>query len=576
MTIYLPSFIFYLLFLITLATGNNNTVAPTVSSTSGYHIPILPTNPAYPILPSTPTIPYNINSGAITCAQGSTFTTLPLGLGSPLIGGCGGAPPGAVCTPSFTGVGQACYVTTALAFNELGASTACAALGGQLANIQSFGEFYYLAASFPNEILWINSWQGDTYGTRCIDFTTGIGGSGAITVGECEHPYNALCEFKNVSCGNAPVGCFPGVNLLINGGFELPICNQPFCYFSTIPGWVVLHSDNTVGAVDEIDTTSVLPCIEGRQCTDLASTGQVNQYFQSFPTVVGATYQLSFDFAANPLCSTTPFTVTLNADIFDSSGTSLQSSSSPFSTTGGTVTPTNLNWMLKTIPFTATTTLSTVHFSGNTPVLNCGPILDNVAVTCLPPTGIPLIPTISPVLLPYPVTQPIYPTNPIQPIVIPTHPGTQPIVAPTYPTYPTYPIHPTYPTYPINPINPINPNFPINPINPNFPINPINPILNPTQPIYNKPIIGLPTGSVGTPTVPVAHPIVNPTVPVARPIVNPTIPIVNPTVPTQPVIIPSHPRPTHPRRHHHHHRKSEEVPIVKKSEDPFDSSFFKD
>jgi len=516
-----PSLIFFfsLILLISIGTDAGNTYAPTY----------IPNSPTY-IPNSAITIP-NINTGAATCPQGITFTTIPLGVGTGITGTCTTVPTGAVCTPYAAG-GQACYVSTVVKYSEPGAATACAALGGSLVNIQSFAEFYFLAITFPNQVVWINSWQGDAYSGRCIDFTTGGGGTAAITMDDCGQVYVGLCEFKNITCTNGPSSCITGTNLLINGGFELPVCNQPFCSFASIPGWVVLQADNSAGLV-KIDTTNLLPCIEGRQCLDLASSGQVNQYFQSFQTVVGASYQLNFYFTTNPSCSATPFTVILMVTVFDNIGTTLQST--PYSSTaGGTSILTTLNWRLQTTQFVATSTLTTIRFSGSTPVPSCGPIIDNVSVTCLSSLiNNPITPIPQPIIIPNPNQPIVIPTYPNQPVVVPTYPTTQPVVVPTYPT--TQPI--ITPTYPIT--QPI--------VTPNYPIT--QPIVIPsTQPVVpypsTHPTTGYPTG---------------------------------PNYPTYP--IPSYSQ-HHQRQHHqrqHHHKPA--VRVHKKLADSYSdsySSFLKD
>jgi len=129
---------------------------------------------------------------------------------------------------------------------------------------------------------------------------------------------------------------------------------------------------------------------QGAASLDLvgASAGGIGGVQQTFDTVPGTTYQLSFDLAGNygapPVIK--PLAVTING----------VTSNFTFDTTGRTFNA--MGWVRQTINFVATGTSSTVNFvsdvsaSGGT--LNAGAALDNVTVAPLAvvaaPVNVPL------------------------------------------------------------------------------------------------------------------------------------------------------------------------------------------
>jgi len=163
-------------------------------------------------------------------------------------------------------------------------------------------------------------------------------------------------------------------NLIINGGFEAPICNSGFCLFNNIDWWIVLQSDATTGPLVEIDNTAFVP-----QCTDMASTGAVNIYLQTFPTQPGNTYVLFWE-AANPDCSSSTISVSVTASLLDSNGVVLATVSFPFTGGDSVTNPSNMGWILYTLTFVASTIETTLLFTGTTQFSSCGPVLDDVSV----------------------------------------------------------------------------------------------------------------------------------------------------------------------------------------------------
>jgi len=166
--------------------------------------------------------------------------------------------------------------------------------------------------------------------------------------------------------------------LIINGGLEAPICNSGFCLFNNIDWWIVLQSDATTGPLIEIDNTAFV-CHSGIQCTDMASTGAVNIYLQTFPTQPGNTYVLFWE-AANPDCSSSTISVSVTASLLDSNGVVLATVSFPFTGGDSVTNPSNMGWILYTLTLVASTIETTLLFTGTTQFSSCGPVLDDVSV----------------------------------------------------------------------------------------------------------------------------------------------------------------------------------------------------
>jgi choice-of-anchor C domain-containing protein len=147
-----------------------------------------------------------------------------------------------------------------------------------------------------------------------------------------------------------------------------------------IPGWTV-----SVGNIDWEGATSCggWQASAGSKSLDLVGTGGIGGIQQTFDTVPGQTYQVSFDLAGNygapPVIK--PLAVTING----------VTTSYTFDTTGQSGL--NMGWTTKTLTFTATATSSTINFvsdvtaSGGT--LNAGAALDNVQIAAPGVVGTP-------------------------------------------------------------------------------------------------------------------------------------------------------------------------------------------
>ena len=204
-----------------------------------------------------------------------------------------------------------------------------------------------------------------------------------------------LTGVAGIAVGSAPAGALP-TNLVTNGSFEtLPAGTMlPGSGYqtvtaggsTTIPGWTVVtpstYSGPNVGSVDVVsDTYSTVPgsnwnAEDGHYSVDLAGTTQApGGVAQDVPTVVGATYTLSYWTAVNG--DETPgsnHTVTVNV-----------TGQSPVTiTAAGAGEP--LAWALHSSNIVATSSTTRIEFDDTTMPsdANQGPALDNVSLTPVP------------------------------------------------------------------------------------------------------------------------------------------------------------------------------------------------
>jgi choice-of-anchor C domain-containing protein len=159
-----------------------------------------------------------------------------------------------------------------------------------------------------------------------------------------------------------------------NGSFEV---GGPDCFLfnipagsTAIPGWVV--------SVGNIDWNGPPPCSvvasNGSESLDLVGSSGLGGIQQTFDTVPGVTYVVSFDLAGNPGAGPTikPLAVTVDGVTHNYT----------FDITGKTAT--NMGWVTETFTFVATSTSATINFvsdvleSGGP--LNAGAALDNVHI----------------------------------------------------------------------------------------------------------------------------------------------------------------------------------------------------
>lgn len=135
---------------------------------------------------------------------------------------------------------------------------------------------------------------------------------------------------------------------------------------TSIDGWTVVS-----GSVDYIGTYWVSS--DGSRSLDMTgSNGQPGAVSQTFTTVAGHTYEVTFDLAGNPFCAPTIKTLQVDAGGAPQTYT--------FNVTGHSLT--DMGWTEQTFEFTATGSSTTLKLTSMDAGL-CGPALDNVEVTDL-------------------------------------------------------------------------------------------------------------------------------------------------------------------------------------------------
>lgn len=165
-------------------------------------------------------------------------------------------------------------------------------------------------------------------------------------------------------------------NLLVNGSFELgPNSNSNNIPVGStvISGWIVTRApiDN------EVSTAGGWQAADGTHSLDLNGSPGVGGIAQTFGTVSGQQYQVTFSLAGNP---TTARITSLGVEAAG------QSAAFSFNTTGKTLF--NMGWVTKSWTFAATDSATTLEFfSTDTIDANIGPALDNVSVASVPEPG---------------------------------------------------------------------------------------------------------------------------------------------------------------------------------------------
>jgi len=157
-------------------------------------------------------------------------------------------------------------------------------------------------------------------------------------------------------------------SLIINGGFEQPAATVNQGALTSLPGWTL--SDNV-----DIYYTDTYPAAEGYQCLDLSGLTQAGSYIaQSFATVPGQQYHLSFMYANNCAVAESSGTVRIrgNATLVE---TTVSHSGS---------TPSAMNYSPFHADFTADSSSTELRFTHLT-MPTAGLILDAVRVGVLMP-----------------------------------------------------------------------------------------------------------------------------------------------------------------------------------------------
>lgn len=158
--------------------------------------------------------------------------------------------------------------------------------------------------------------------------------------------------------------------LIVNGGFEAPLAPPPCCTTTPptpIPGWTVTTGDVNVVTGTFASTNGNL-AYEANQYLDLVGQSGSGSMFQTFNTIAGKTYTLSFAYSHN---------------VF-----SVGAASAGFSVDGlmGTVShntgnSNGLDWQVYTNTFVASGNSATLTFTNTAGNQVGGVFLDAVSVT---------------------------------------------------------------------------------------------------------------------------------------------------------------------------------------------------
>lgn len=159
-------------------------------------------------------------------------------------------------------------------------------------------------------------------------------------------------------------------NLIVNGSFESSTFNGSFTTFGAgstgLTGWTI-----DFGSVDLIN--HYWQPSQGNYSLDLSGNDD-GVISQSFATVIGQKYVVSFDMAGNPDDKGTDFTKYLQVGL----------SQEPLYTFDTTTTSRNqMGWVTKSFVFQAVSTQTRLHFAGGQESAY-GVALDNISVTAVP------------------------------------------------------------------------------------------------------------------------------------------------------------------------------------------------
>ncbi len=169
--------------------------------------------------------------------------------------------------------------------------------------------------------------------------------------------------------------CMPAsasaAQLIVNGGFEAPTVDDPCCITSpptAIPGWTATPDVNVVNGTFSSNPGGTNLAYEGLQYLDLVGQSGMGSISQTFNTVIGQTYDISFAYSHNLFSGTQGATADFSVgDLIGSLSHSSGSNS-------------DLDWMIFTGSFTATDRSTTLTFTNLTGGPNEGVLLDAVSV----------------------------------------------------------------------------------------------------------------------------------------------------------------------------------------------------
>ncbi len=162
---------------------------------------------------------------------------------------------------------------------------------------------------------------------------------------------------------------------IVNGGFEAPTVEGSCCTTTPptpLPGWTV-DAGNVNVVLGTFGSTNGNLAYEGSQYLDLVGEGTVGSLSQSFATVAGQVYSLTFAFSHNLFSGLG--SASASYSVGDSTGAFSHS-------TGSNA---NLAWTLLNTNFTATGANTTLNFTNLTGGGNAGVLIDGVSVAAAVP-----------------------------------------------------------------------------------------------------------------------------------------------------------------------------------------------
>jgi len=169
--------------------------------------------------------------------------------------------------------------------------------------------------------------------------------------------------------------------LITNGSFEgsgLTGAYNPIYSGTAIPGWTVgnLGFNDGVHGVDLI--TTYWTASNGQDSVDL-SAFEAGSISQTFATVPGASYHITFDFSANPDSQFGITSYTMEVSVTGSAAQEYSYDTSIEGNTSNLPGPGNMKWKPQYFDFVATSTATTLTFTDTTVGAGwSGPAIDNV------------------------------------------------------------------------------------------------------------------------------------------------------------------------------------------------------
>lgn len=159
--------------------------------------------------------------------------------------------------------------------------------------------------------------------------------------------------------------------LLVNGGFEQPSVPGSCCTTTppdALPGWSVTAGDVNV-VIGTFGSTNGNLAYQGSQYLDLVGQAPNGALQQSFATIAGQTYTVSFAYSHNLFGGAPSASGTFSVDVLGGLLTH----------TGGTTN--DLGWSTYFGQFVANGSSATIAFAGAQSTDNAGLFLDAVSVT---------------------------------------------------------------------------------------------------------------------------------------------------------------------------------------------------